>query len=124
MYQWERTNELVRRLADGAIIPVLAANRDWRKCQEWVAQGNTIAPEPGPTAEDVAREQRKAAYLAEGDVANSIVARLRTSSPQQVRDYITTTNNGPLTSFTIQQRAVLAEIAVAIGFALRGGNGL
>ena len=122
MYRWEKTNEMVRRLEDGACIPVADGNRDWKAVQEFVAGGGIIEVEPEPTAEEVAREERRVAYMAEAEVAGSIVARLRAASPQQVRDYITTTANGPLTSFTAPQRTVLAELAVAIGYALRGGG--
>ena len=38
------TNEVIKRLTDGASIPFDEANKDYREYLEWVAEGNT--PEP------------------------------------------------------------------------------
>ena len=41
----------VKRLADGACIPPMMDNMDWRRYQEWLAAGNTpdpVDPDPAP----------------------------------------------------------------------------
>jgi hypothetical protein len=38
------TNEVIRRLPDGASIPNDPENTDWQAYQEWLADGNTPLP--------------------------------------------------------------------------------
>jgi len=59
---YEYTNEQhtqIRRLSDGASIPAVGGNRDYREAMEWVAQGNVITPWAAPpiTSADVNRER-------------------------------------------------------------------
>ncbi len=49
----------VFRLADNTSIPPSQGNRDWREYQEWLAEGNTPAPEFTP-AELVANTKAEA----------------------------------------------------------------
>ena len=53
MYRWIRSPitrlpdpAAIERLADGAIIPADAGNRDWRDYQAWLAAGNVADPAP------------------------------------------------------------------------------
>lgn len=56
MYQLSGNN--IRRLSDGAIIPNDPKNKDRRKYQKWVDDGN--APEPEFTSDELsAKKQRK-----------------------------------------------------------------
>ena len=58
MAKYKLTNEGVQNVEMGAFIPANPANRDWRKYQAWLAEGNT--PDPEFTAgELVAQKQRK-----------------------------------------------------------------
>lgn len=71
------------------------------------------------------RAARRSAYDGEAAVANSIVDRLRSAAPQQVRNFVL--NNASFAPFGAAnsgQRQILAEILVAVGFALRGGRDL
>jgi len=40
----EITNDCIRRLPDGAVIPNNPTNMDWQAYQVWLAQGNTPLP--------------------------------------------------------------------------------
>jgi hypothetical protein len=43
-YQWHITDEIVKRIADGAFIPNHPGNVDWVAFQAWLALGNTPDP--------------------------------------------------------------------------------
>lgn len=78
-YKWIRTGQSVRRLADNASIPASDENSDWRECQRWVAQGNTIQPEDPPppplTADE--HEQIAAGALNGGDYRADLMRLLK-----------------------------------------------
>jgi hypothetical protein len=120
-YQWIVENQLLRRLSDGACIPWPPAESEGSKAKEWIDAGNSPAPVPPPPP-PTEREICRALYQQEAEAAGTIVERLRTHTPAQIRTFVTSTATGPLTSFTAPQRTVLAEIAVALGYALRGGH--
>ncbi len=44
MYRLSRNPDIIIRLSDDANIPILETNRDFRKYQAWLAEGNTPAP--------------------------------------------------------------------------------
>jgi hypothetical protein len=52
MYQLISDN-LVKRLSDGATIPLPANESEGYKYQGWLEEGNTPLPIPGPTAEQL-----------------------------------------------------------------------
>jgi len=58
MAEYKLTGVGVLRTGDGTHIPDNEENRDWRKYQAWLAEGNTPDPAdppvPPPTDEDVA----------------------------------------------------------------------
>lgn len=54
MYQLMGGN-MVRRVADGAVIPFADGNRDYRDYLAWVAQGNTPQPADPPPPPDTRR---------------------------------------------------------------------
>lgn len=55
---YKLTKSGVKRLSDGAHIPNDPKNKDWRKFQKWVDEGNT--PEPEFTTEELEeKKQRK-----------------------------------------------------------------
>jgi len=56
MYQLISDN-LVKRLSDGATIPLPANESEGRKYEAWLAEGNTPLPVPGPTAGQVRAER-------------------------------------------------------------------
>ena len=59
---YEYTNEAhtqIRRLSDGASIPAVGGNRDYREAMEWIELGNVITPWTAPpkTSGDVNKER-------------------------------------------------------------------
>lgn len=59
IYKWIKSNEIVRRLSDGGVIPNDSGNRDWREFQGWLGQGNTPDPEDTPpSAGEITASQR------------------------------------------------------------------
>ena len=74
---YKMLNEGVLRLSDGATIPNCAANADWRKYQEWLAEGNS--PEPSLNFGD----QKSAALQAIDNFHSDTVQRL-VGNPTQV----------------------------------------
>ena len=48
-YKWTDTNKIVKRLADGASIPCVVGNSDFKQFQEYVAGGGQVdAADPPP----------------------------------------------------------------------------
>jgi hypothetical protein len=89
-----------------------------------------VVPADAPWAvEGVNYDEAKAAYVAQRDEAdalvrsytvedtNAMITQLRTATPAQVRAFAA--NSPQLSSFSVAQRAVIGELLVAIGFALR-----
>ncbi len=56
MYKVIRQDVLIQRLSDGAFIPVVDGNRDYRDYVAWVAAGNTAQPPDQPPPPDTRRE--------------------------------------------------------------------
>ncbi|QSH40792.1 hypothetical protein P0136_11420 [Lentisphaerota bacterium ZTH] len=60
-----------KRLADGAIIPDDADNKDYQEVLEWIEDGNTPQPADPPAQPGTAHQQAEAALQAEIDELNA-----------------------------------------------------
>lgn len=132
MYKWIVVNKLVRRLADGASIPLDTANVDWQAFQKWIADGNTPqAADPSPT-DHSARKQALVAAIA----SNGLIERLRNATPGQIDTFIDnrastlqTQINGvtnitqaraAMSAIVAEQAALAKALAKAVAYLLRG----
>jgi hypothetical protein len=73
-------------------------------------------PDPLPTAEQIARAERRAALASEAEV-DALIEALRSATPAQIVNWVQN-NVTDLPS----ARAVLARLAVAVAYALSGGR--
>lgn len=72
MYRLTNTETIIR-IEDGACIPMVGGNRDYREYLEWVAEGNTPEPyvePPVPVPTVVTMRQARLALLQSGLLAN------------------------------------------------------
>lgn len=68
MYKFINSN-CIRRISDGAIIPVADGNMDYEEVKQWIAQGNTVeAADPviPPRITKVTMRQARLALLSAG----------------------------------------------------------
>ena len=49
----------VQRVSDGAVIPLVVGNRDFKDYQDWIKLGNTLLPATPLTAPDPLKAQAK-----------------------------------------------------------------
>jgi hypothetical protein len=67
---YKQTNsDFVLRVSDGVLIPPDAANTDYQRYQQWLAEGNTPDPvdPPDPLTPEQIVALRQSAYQAESD---------------------------------------------------------
>ena len=82
MYKIHNENGDIQR-SDGAVIPPDKKNRDWRKYQQWLAEGNE--PEPMDIIDPwIAKRQERYLILQSCDWTNTIDGRKRLS-PEKAR---------------------------------------
>jgi len=66
---YKLTNIGVKRLSDDAIIPNDPKNRDWRKYQKWIEEGNN--PEPEFTEQELIAKKESEIKIKESEIVQA-----------------------------------------------------
>lgn len=109
-YKLQKGGVGVVRLADAALIPECADNRDYREYLEWLAKGNT--PAPAETPEEIAA--RTAREAKEAQMAQTLRDNLPTYA--QVKTTIKNISN------LEDAKAFLEKLAAVVYIHVKGDN--
>ena len=117
MYQ-QLTPTLIKRLADGAVIPADPANTDYAAYLAWLAEGNT--PEPADVPPPTTKAERIRALEAQASDAQAKVTRhallalalekacaslaAAGLTPSEVHEVLMTGDNGYRALFLLEQK--------------------
>ena len=105
----------VMRLSDSSSIPSDEKNKDWRKYQEWIAEGNTPLPADPPTPEELAAEAERQALIAAKAKAkaDTVVQYLRDHTVAECVQYVETnvTDLASAKAFLKKVAAVLSVLS-------------
>ena len=90
MYKFINSN-CIRRISDGAIIPVADGNMDYEEVKQWIGQGNTVeaaAPVIPPRITKVTMRQARLALLGAGKLSMVDAAIASMPEPQKSAAHI------------------------------------
>ena len=82
--------DVIRRIADNALIPQDAKNRDYRAYLQWVNDGGVPSPIDPPTAEELAIAEQVAKDVLDVSAAKAYgkLTALKAMTPAQVQSWV------------------------------------